>query len=89
MTSEMFLEQLELGEYAWPGAYPKFFIMSDGEPLSFDAAKDNKDLILEAYANDDRRDSWFVQGVSINWEDHTMLCCHTGKRIAPAYGDDE
>ncbi len=43
-----FLEVLEKGPYAWPGGYPLYFVMADGEALSFAAAKENRDLILEA-----------------------------------------
>lgn len=72
--------------YAWPGGYPRFFIMSDGEALSFDAAKANRRLILEALRDNDS-DGWRPVACEINWEDRALTCAHSGKRIESAYAD--
>lgn len=87
-TKEDFLYALENGPYAWPGGYPLYFTCADGSPLSFDAAKEEKELIIESIQND-AQDEWHVVGFDINWEDTEMYCIHTGEKIQSAYGDDE
>ena len=77
----------DLGEpYAWPGGYPRFFITNDGEALSFDAAKENQALIIDSIANK-HNDDWQVIGCDINWEDNSLYCADTGKRIKSAYSE--
>lgn len=73
--------------YAWPGGYPLFLIMSDGEALSIDAARDNFKQICAAYLSDDRRSPWYVIAAEINWEDKQLYCAHTNAKIQSAYGD--
>lgn len=74
--------------YAWPGGYPRFFITSDGESLSFDSARENRRLILEAIR--DRDDSgWRVVACEINWENPDEYCAHSGARIESAYAEDD
>lgn len=75
------------GKYAWPGGYPCYFVTSDGESLSFEAAKDNLRLILDSIANR-ASDGWRIVGMSINWEDNDLICADTGKKIESAYGND-
>ena len=74
------------GKYAWPGGYPCYFITSDGEALSFEAAKSNRRYILESIANG-CNDGWRIIGVDINWEDGNLFCAHNGKQIESAYGE--
>lgn len=74
------------GPYAWPGGYPMFFVMADGEALSFDAAKKERRCLLEALRDNDRS-GWRPVAFEVNWEDEELLCAHTGKRIESAYGD--
>jgi hypothetical protein len=73
--------------YAWPGGYPRYFIMQDGCALSFKAAYENKRLILEALSGD-IRDSWAIAACEINWEDENLSCDHTGETIECAYSSD-
>ena len=73
------------GPYAWPGGYPLYFVCSDGEALSFAAAKQERRLILEALRDNDRS-GWRVVGVDTNWEDAELRCAHTGELIEAAYG---
>jgi hypothetical protein len=82
------IEQAIAEPYAWPGGYPKYILMADGEAMSVDAAKDNLHLILEAVEGEDRNDSWRAIGVQINWEDSNLICCQSNKRIPSAYGED-
>lgn len=76
------------GPYAWPGAYPVYFICNDGEALSFAAAKENRRLILESI-RDDSRDGWQVIAAEINWEDIDLYCSHSGETIESAYGESQ
>jgi|688.fasta_scaffold2013322_1 hypothetical protein len=88
MTVQNFLEALELGAYAFPGGYPKYFVTGDCEPLSFNAAVENTGLILEALEAGESNDQWYITAVDINYEDTQLYCSHTGERIECAYGDD-
>lgn len=83
-----FNRDLADGRYAWPGGYPKYFLTSDGETMSYDAAEEHADIIAQAI---DERDSggWRVVSCDINWEDGDMRCCHTGQRIESAYAEDD
>lgn len=83
-----FNEVLDNGPYAWPGGYPIYFICADGAALSFEAALENADLIRDAIAEKDNTSGWRVVACDINWEDEDLICAHTGKQIAPAYGEE-
>ena len=74
-------------KYAWPGAYPLFLVMVDGEALSIDAARAHWPEICRAIIQNDRRDSWFAIGADINYENPDLYCSHTGARIECAYPD--
>lgn len=93
-TVKDFDEALKNGPYAWPGGYPLFFLLSDGETLGFQAAIDNAEEIRWAIENPDtkwnwngRNSGWRVDAVAINWEDEFMVCCHDGDPIPSAYGE--
>ncbi len=73
--------------YAWPGGYPLFIIMADGEALSVEAAHDNWRLICRATLAG-LHDGWRAAGADINWEDNSLYCAHTGKQIESAYGEE-
>lgn len=89
MTVEAFDKALADGPYAWPGGYQQFFLMADGETLSFEAAQENVDSIHAAINEGDIGDrSWKPVAVDINWEDADMVCAHTNKPIPPSYGGD-
>lgn len=82
-----FNRALDAGAYAWPGGYPYFYVMDDGEALSVEAANENAGLIRDSIIGD-LRDGWHAVELAINWDDTGLYCAHTGQRIAPAYGDD-
>ena len=84
---EKFLEDLNSGKYA-TGGYPKYFITCDGEALSYDSAKKNQKLIVEAI-KDQIQDGWLVIACDINWEDTELYCVDTNKKIESAYGEDK
>ncbi len=74
------------GPYAWPGGYPVYFITNDGAALSFDAVKQERELIVDSIATK-ANDGWRVIGADINWEDASLFCDHTNKRIESAYAE--
>jgi hypothetical protein len=86
---DQFLKDLEAGAYAFPGGYPRYFITADGEALSFEAAKQAKHLVASAIEANDHAGGWMVIGCDINWEDATLTCAHTNKRIESAYNDQD
>lgn len=72
--------------YAWPGGYPRYILMDDGEALSIEAARDNWRSICHSTITQSR-DGWQAQGAVINWEDAELTCAHTGELIESAYGN--
>ena len=74
--------------YAWPGGYPKYVVMCDGEAMSVSAARDNWRDICRDTLNQFRY-NFAAAGIDINWEDPALLCCQTGKRIESAYADED
>lgn len=80
------------GPYAWPGGYPCYFVMADGEALSFKAARENRRLLLEALANRLKGwqdDGWQPVALEVNWEEPDLFCAHTGERIESAHAEPE
>ena len=73
--------------YAWPGGYPLYIVMHDGESLSCDAARSEWRQIVFATLHG-LRDGWRAIGADINWEDDALFCAHTGARIPSAYGEE-
>jgi hypothetical protein len=81
------------GPYAWPGGYPCYFVMQDGEALSFKAARENIGQLLESVTvgkgiRNSEWDQWRPIALEINWEDNNLVCAYTGERIEFAYGED-
>ena len=79
--------QLRSGPFAWPGGYPLYFITDDCAALSFDAVSENLRSVLWSIRNE-VNDGWRVIGCDVNWEDASLYCDHTGKRIESAYAED-
>ena len=73
-------------KYAWPGGYPLYLVMHDGEAMSIDAARENWHQICCSHITN-QRDDWQVLGVDINWDQTDLLCCHTNEPIESAYGE--
>jgi hypothetical protein len=73
-------------KYAWPGGYPLYIVMADGEALSIDAARAEWRNICYATLHG-LRDGWRAAGVDVNWEDGSLYCAHTGEAIQSAYGE--
>lgn len=74
--------------YAWPGGYPLYALMSDGEAICKHCAKSDYPLILSSTKDDDKR-GWTVMAVDVNWEDNELYCSHCGEQIESAYGEPD
>ena len=74
--------------YTWPGGYPLYVVMSDGEALSIAAAKAEWRSIVRATLQRSAN-CWAAAGVDINWEDGELYCAHTNERIESAYAEPE
>ena len=80
-------EHLRAVRFAFPGGYPMYFIAQDGEPLSFEAVRDNFRTVCYAHMNGESQ--WAIEAVEINWEDPDLYCSHTNERIESAYAENE
>lgn len=80
-----------LKNYAWPGGYPVFLVMRDGDTLCPACVRANLRLIVQG--THDRRlgwsSGWEAEAADINWEDPNLTCNNCGKRIESAYTDTE
>lgn len=89
MTLAEIKKALRDGPYAWPGGYPMYFVMGDGEPMSFKAVRQEWRQIVAAHLRGADTGEWFVAGADINWEDGELYCAHTNERIESAYAEPE
>lgn len=85
-TVTEFNNAIEAGPHAWPGGYPVYFITRDGGTLSYNAVKDNAEIIRESIA-EQCNDGWQVVACDINWGSD-LTCDHTGEKIESAYDSD-
>jgi hypothetical protein len=83
-----FRKAMRHGPYAWPGGYPLYFVLHDGESLSFKAARENVRSILRSLVDPVDCGGWRPVAFEINWEDSELRCVHTGERIESAYGEE-
>lgn len=81
-------------KYAWPGGYPMYVLMADGECLCPDCVKSNyKRISRETRCMDHaetipfRDREWIAGSTEINYEDQDLYCAHCGEQIESAYGD--
>lgn len=75
--------------YAWPGGYPQFLLMADGESLCAPCTRAEFKQIAGTVIRRDNAKDWTPAAVGINWEDSTLTCAHCGKRIESAYGETD
>ena len=73
--------------FAWPGGYPVYTIMADGELMCTDCARENYKLIVQA-TKDQLRDGWQAYGSDVLYEG-SEYCCHCDKELESAYGEAE
>lgn len=76
-----FADDLSRSPYAWPGGYPRFAVLDDGEVLCKDCAKSERESIGTTTGHD----GWCIIGVGINWEDPNLYCAHCNANIEAAY----
>jgi hypothetical protein len=69
------------GGFAWPGGYPCALLMSDGEVIDAETARENYRLIRRETGPD-----WTPLDVFIHWEGEPLICAHSGREIPSAYG---
>ncbi len=75
--------------YAWPGGYPKYIIMADGESLSVESAREQwRDICQATISPGWHGSGWRAAAVDINWENPMLYCAHSGERIESAYAED-
>lgn len=90
-TISDFRKAIRQGPYAWPGGYPLYFVMEDGEALSFASAKRERRNLIEAISDRAKgypANGWMPVAVEINYEDGELYCSHTNERIESAYAED-
>lgn len=75
---------LRAGEYTSLGGHPLYFITSDGEALSFDAARECWREVVWDFMHD-ASTGWRVVACQVNYEDGDLVCAHSGERIPSAY----
>jgi hypothetical protein len=75
------------GPYAWPGGYPLYWVMADGEACAFKVSKTERRAMLQALSDKRVSDEWRPVALEVNWEDESLYCAHTGDKIESAYGD--
>ena len=70
--------------YAWPGGYPVYGILDDGELICNDC------LQLSEIHEGGNADGWRFEGADVYWEGPTLICpgCNE-KVIESAYGDPD
>lgn len=89
MTVGTFNALIDGGPFAWPGGYPLYFLMCDGEVMSFKACEAERERIVAELADPDGDAEWSPAACEINWEDASLFCVHTNERIESAYAEDD
>jgi len=79
------VKQVATDHYAWPGGYPLFVVLHDGEELCAQCAEENLGLIVAATANPGTDSQWQAEGQAVNWEDESLFCAHCNQSIEVAY----
>jgi hypothetical protein len=71
--------------YAWPGGYPKFLVMDDGETICATCARAEYRQISNATRHG-LRDGWQAGAVALHMEGEPLQCGHCSGEIFSAYG---
>ncbi len=79
------LKEITKEPYAWPGGHRKWALMNDGLMLSFEACKQESELIL----NTDGYDGWTISELFVHWQGEPLECDHTGEYHHSEYGPDD
>ncbi len=75
------------GGYAWPGGYPTYLVMGDGDVIDCQAARENDRQILRSLRRRGTDLQWEPYQVFIHWEGAPLISAHSGREIESAYGD--
>lgn len=73
--------------YAWPGAYPIFYLTADNGVLCPQCIDDNRQLIEAAQAERGSDRQWEVIAADVNYDHRELFCDHCNRRIEAAYVD--
>ncbi len=87
-TTQELKSTLRCGQYTYPGCYPLFFITRDGAALSFESVREELRSVL-ASIKSKSNDGWRVVACEVNYEDGSLYCEHSGKRIEAAYVEED
>lgn len=79
------IKQVARDKYAWPGGYPLFTCLADGEVLCAECTKKELGLIVTATANPGQDRQWEAMGHAVNWESEDLYCAHCEELIESAY----
>ena len=78
------IKQVAKDHFAWPGGYPLFLIMSDGECLCAKCTEQNIGLIVaNTVSKEDGQ--WQAIAQDVNWEDESLSCANCNEPIEVAY----
>ena len=77
------------GGYAWPGGYQCALMMSDGEHIDAQSARENYKQIRRNMAPVPTNRDWKPVEVFVHWEGDPLTCAHSGREIPSAYGPIE
>ena len=77
------------GGCAWPGGYQCALLMSDGECVDAQSARENYRQIRRNMAPVPTNRDWSPCAVFIHWEGEPLTCAHSGREIPSAYGPIE
>ena len=77
------------GPYIWPGGYPQFLWIHEGDILCWKCFKENYAEIWRALVADDQESDWYPLSIEANWEDDWLYCCHCNTHLESAYGAPE
>lgn len=74
-------------KFAWPGGYPLYLVMKDGESICMACArKEWKQISFSTRA--EYRNGWQAEAATVNWENSELCCAHCNGKIESAYGFD-
>ena len=73
--------------FAWPGGYPVYVVLSDGETLCRECTRKEYKRLLADTRDNDSTSGWNVVDAEILWEGE-YYCAHCSKQIETAYGEE-
>jgi hypothetical protein len=75
------LQEAKENPCAWPGGYPIYAILDDGEMLCHDC------LLSQPVHEGGEADGWRFEGAEVYWEGPNVQCAHCNAELESAYGD--